>query len=1113
MKRSVFAALSVSVLILVVGACSSGGGEASDPGGALDVVAMDATDSQPDVGPGTDVSPPRDAGEDGNSSIPDTIDVTPDQGLTGECDTDGDTRTVACGGINGRATLEQSCILGLWTDAGECEDPDLCTDGATRDVPCQDGSEGDETQECREGRWAYLDDCRPAAPCTDDDVRTAPCGKNGNGTLTQVCIDSAWQNDGECDDPDECRNGAERTESCGVNGIGMQTVRCVDGRFQAGECLAQFENKVRWPRDIRTVDRLPRVYDLMEAGGRVFVRIEPEPGAEDLLFLDGPDGPARPAEPRFIRQGRGAPILGMYPAGNHLFIQRDDGIHGAEPWLTDGTEAGTRLMGDVVPGTRGSMFNGTRTASDTFDGRIWFFAVDEDGMHLFGDPGDWTGVRRLAAVFPVVNHRFVQMGGNVYFAGDTHAHGTNLWRSDGTPGGTMLVRDLRPGTPDGKGPEYLTVYRGRLYFRAEAPDGQSGLWTSDGTEAGTVLLVTHLGGATVGGSPSNLTVIDDRLYYSASRDTASGEVWRTDGTAAGTVQLTAIGGNAWAGDFNRLGDHLVFTAKHGTHDRQWWKLPLVGPNPEATLVKVLTPGEGTTPGYYGITPFGGRIYFTFLDTTGKRRLYSTDGSNAGTRPEAQRDPTLEGEVDSLYAVGGHLYVTIDVDVGQHRLYRVVPDGSAVEIPLPPNRSGLKGQPACTLPDGRLVFLAEDDINGVEPWVSDGTNAGTSMAMVVNTSTSTTGWTEGVTCFGNVGVFRGAQADTGVEPWVTGGDFRNTRILRDMYAGTGSGSPTNLAVIGSRLYFRGNDSGGYEPWQSDGTNAGTIRLSDVVPGSGSSQPAEFTGTAPGQAGEVWKVFFRATSDAHREELWVHDGTETRLVKDIAPGQKSGRPAHLASLGDHVYFSANDGSAGRELWRSDGTQANTVRVADILPGEAGSYPDGLVAWTGRGTAERILFAATDGTYGRELREASSKGVTIVADLAYRVASSNPTDLHVNGNRLLMSAVSGNAGRELVIVDLEKKVAATVDIRAGRDGSDPHGFISWDGTWTFFSANDGIAGQELWLTDGTAQGTRRVADLNPGPEGSYPWILGRGGDLLYVQAWTPEKGLELVVLDLES
>ncbi|MEB3831575.1 ELWxxDGT repeat protein, partial [Phormidium sp. CCY1219] len=70
---------------------------------------------------------------------------------------------------------------------------------------------------------------------------------------------------------------------------------------------------------------------------------------------------------------------------------------------------------------------------------------------------------------------------------DDGTNGFELWKSDGTAAGTVLVKDIRSGSGSSN-PSNLTNINGTLYFGAD--DGTNGfeLWKSDGTAAGTVLV-------------------------------------------------------------------------------------------------------------------------------------------------------------------------------------------------------------------------------------------------------------------------------------------------------------------------------------------------------------------------------------------------------------------------------------------------------------------------------------------------------------------------------------------------------------------------------------------------------------------------------------------------
>jgi ELWxxDGT repeat protein len=127
-----------------------------------------------------------------------------------------------------------------------------------------------------------------------------------------------------------------------------------------------------------------------------------------------------------------------------------------------------------------------------------------------------------------------------------------LWRSDGTAGGTVQVKNIHPGAGDSS-PEFLTDVGGSLFFTAD--DGLHGqeLWTSDGTGAGTVEVKNIRRGAR-GSFPYSLTDVAGTLFFTAADRTHGRELWTSDGSGAGTVQVKDV--NALVGfRVARRGEH------------------------------------------------------------------------------------------------------------------------------------------------------------------------------------------------------------------------------------------------------------------------------------------------------------------------------------------------------------------------------------------------------------------------------------------------------------------------------------------------------------------------------------------------------------------------------
>src|SRR5207249_784832 len=149
--------------------------------------------------------------------------------------------------------------------------------------------------------------------------------------------------------------------------------------------------------------------------------------------------------------------------------------------------------------------------------------------------------------------------------------GYELWKSDGTAGGTVLVKDINTGGGiPGSYPAYFANVNGTLFFSAIST-GESGsngfeLWRSDGTEEGTFLVKDIVPGPGAS-NPVSLTNVNGTLLFSASDAISGNELWKSDGTAAGTVLVNDINpgpASSSPSDLANVHGTLFFAAANGT---------------------------------------------------------------------------------------------------------------------------------------------------------------------------------------------------------------------------------------------------------------------------------------------------------------------------------------------------------------------------------------------------------------------------------------------------------------------------------------------------------------------------------------------------------------------
>ena len=417
-----------------------------------------------------------------------------------------------------------------------------------------------------------------------------------------------------------------------------------------------------------------------------------------------------------------------------LFFSADDGVHGRELWKSDGTEDGTVMVKDINP------------------------LIGSDPRHL-------TNVNGTL---------FFSAGAEAYL-GDILIH--ELWKSDGTKDGTVMVRDLNAGNPGN--PQSLTNVNGTLFFSAY-DYGDNELWKSDGTEAGTVMVKDINPQAGFSSFPGFLTNFNGTLYFAANDGANGRELWKSNGTAAGTIMVKDIDirgyplGSSSPQRLTPIGNFLFFTADDGEHGRELWKCN--GTEAGTVMVEDIWGLEsGSEP--KGMTRLDLIVAFSADDGLAGRELW---GSRLGLDAYPIKDirtlpgnAQLSSDPEFFTALGSNVFFAATAADGTAReLWKS--DGTEAGTVIVKNINPLADSSPSnlTIVNGRLYFAADDGANGRELWRSNGTSAGTFMVKNIHPSAGTGSSPSSLINVKDTLFFAASDGSHGRELWISNADETN-----------------------------------------------------------------------------------------------------------------------------------------------------------------------------------------------------------------------------------------------------------------------------------------------------------------------------------------------------
>lgn len=679
---------------------------------------------------------------------------------------------------------------------------------------------------------------------------------------------------------------------------------------------------------------------------------------------------------------------------------------------------------------------------------------------------------------------YTTIGNVTYFFADDQVNGNELWKTDGTEAGTVLVRNIGPDRLDGIG-RTMSVPRawvagGKLFFVAAGNGPQ--LWVSDGTSEGTLPLgsVTNVSG---GGQVPFPMAAGSLLYYTATTAANGNELWRTDGTPAGTRMLADLNpgaGHSASRALGHIGALLVFRAFDGTATRLYvtdgttqgtrsigtWQPGWNASLPDAVLFTisdaatqtwsiVRTDGtaEGTAVvrgGFTGLPssqPFavaGSIAYFPANDGATGTELWRTDGTAAGTYLVADVTPGAEGSpLYALMPAGEGVFFTKETPVRQLWFS----DGSAGGTRL------LKDVPSATagvVSGSTYYFGSTDGTHGTELWRSDGTPEGTMLVRDILPGIESglgSPWLvarpEGVFFAGNGG-------ETGVEPWISDGTASGTRLLKNVAADSGNGSfPDALANVGGTLFFSAGNEDGTAIWTTNGTDAGTVRVATVL------NDALYWRAGASSGG----LYYYASGKVNEAELWRSDGTAAGTFRLFGGTGWNIIEQQLLPLRGGLYFGGDDTQHGTEPWFTDGSVAGTRMIGDMNAGPDGSA--GRAAAAG----ELVYYAGVSGfTEGPWRTDGTAAGTRPLMDVPEHEGVRETRGFTRIGNHVFF--VSYVHDQEFILWRSNAGTGETVPLDRIEDRM-PQSLWNVGGQLVFMTRD------RLWRSDGTPGGTMLVRD----------------------------------------
>lgn len=634
----------------------------------------------------------------------------------------------------------------------------------------------------------------------------------------------------------------------------------------------------------------------------------------------------------------------MYAAGDkHIWYMRNYATSKTEVYWSDDAQ-GTAKRIISAPG-----WNYIRKIQE-WNGDVYISFGPHPTYYLYQveSNGAAYGLNNKGNTFQFSGNGYFEVyDGHLYMAGAA-GRDKELWRTDGTAPTCELYKAL--ATDTSSWPMDFRIINNKLFFSAFTPKFGREWYSTSGTASDVERHDLNPG------SPSSdfgrfSAMFKGKLYGGASTIEYGREPWVCDGTEKGTKLLKDIDegfdlGNQQVGSFMKAGPYLYFLANDSLHHRELWRTD--GTHEGTVFLDDISPVSLFPPEFGQFIDYKSQLFATAVSFVEGAELYTSNGLPSGSKFVTPSDLFNSSSPTNFAVLGSHLYYTgTEGFLTTPVLYKS--DGTKAGTKPVKNNNAFKQVDELRRVEDKLYFSAIDATGDREPFISDGTVAGTRKMGDLVTGVSSNGAKDFVGANGMVyflgrntaGEWSLYQSDGTVSGTEVRFDFTKHQHMQDPKIETDT-----LFKHGDMLYMAGmqNGQGKKKLWSNSISKNSSWKCEDPLVEEVNT-PLEF---APIDN----LLAFVATGLRSGQEVFITDGTDkgTKVLKNIHPTGSS-NPTHLMEYNGLLIFQADDGTNGRQIWVSDGTEAGTKAVTQF-PKQMGTSLGEMVGYRGL-----VYFAASD------------------------------------------------------------------------------------------------------------------------------------------------------------